>query len=29
MQFLFETTYEVDWGAEPGSGAAKKGLSMM
>jgi len=24
-KFLFETTFEVDWGAEPGSGAAKKG----
>ena len=24
-RFLFETTFEVDWGAEPGSGAAKKG----
>ena len=24
-KFLFETTYQVDWGAEPGSGAAKKG----
>jgi hypothetical protein len=24
-KFLFETTFQVDWGAEPGSGAAKKG----
>jgi hypothetical protein len=24
-KFLFETTYQVDWGAEPGSGAAKRG----
>ncbi|HEX2990437.1 MAG TPA: hypothetical protein VHO49_07140 [Anaerolineales bacterium] len=24
-QFLFETTYEVDWGVEPGSGAPKTG----
>jgi hypothetical protein len=24
-KFLFETTFEVDWGAEPGSGAAKVG----
>lgn len=24
-KFLFETTFEVDWGAEPGSGAAKIG----
>jgi len=24
-KFLFETTFEVDWGAEPGSGAAKRG----
>src|SRR6266498_5284189 len=24
-KFLFETTFEVDWGTEPGSGAAKKG----
>ena len=24
-KFLFETTFEVDWGAEPGSGAAKTG----
>lgn len=24
-KFLFETTYQVDWGPEPGSGAAKKG----
>lgn len=24
-KFLFETTFEVDWGAEPGSGAMKRG----
>jgi hypothetical protein len=24
-RFLFETTYEVDWGVEPGSGATKTG----
>jgi len=24
-RFLFETTYEVDWGVEPGSGAPKQG----
>jgi hypothetical protein len=24
-KFLFVTTYQVDWGAEPGSGAAKRG----
>ena len=24
-KFLFETTYEVDWGVEPGSGAPKTG----
>ena len=24
-KFLFETTFQVDWGPEPGSGAAKKG----
>jgi hypothetical protein len=24
-KFLFETTYEADWGAEPGSGQEKKG----
>ena len=24
-KFLFETTFEVDWGAEPGSGLPKKG----
>lgn len=24
-KFLFETTYQVDWGSEPGSGLAKKG----
>lgn len=24
-KFLFESTYQVDWGAEPGSGAAKRG----
>lgn len=24
-RFLFETTYEVDWGVEPGSGASKVG----
>ena len=24
-KFLFETTYQVDWGAEPGSGAARRG----
>jgi hypothetical protein len=24
-KFLFETTFQVDWGAEPGSGAAKRG----
>ena len=24
-KFLFETTFEVDWGTEPGSGAPKKG----
>ena len=24
-RFLFETTYQVDWGADPGSGASKKG----
>jgi hypothetical protein len=24
-KFLFETTYEVDWGVEPGSGAPKQG----
>lgn len=24
-KFLFETTFEVDWGAEPGSGAAVRG----
>jgi hypothetical protein len=24
-KFLFETTYQVDWGREPGSGAAKRG----
>jgi hypothetical protein len=24
-KFLFETTFEVDWGAQPGSGAEKKG----
>jgi len=24
-KFLFETTFEVDWGTEPGSGAAKTG----
>jgi hypothetical protein len=24
-KFLFETTFEVDWGAEPGSGAMKSG----
>jgi hypothetical protein len=24
-KFLFETTFEVDWGLEPGSGAPKKG----
>ena len=24
-RFLFETTYQADWGAEPGSGAAKVG----
>ncbi len=24
-KFLFETTFQVDWGAEPGSGAEKKG----
>lgn len=24
-KFLFETTYQVDWGNEPGSGAAKRG----
>jgi hypothetical protein len=24
-KFLFETTFEVDWGAEPGSGAEKTG----
>lgn len=24
-KFLFETTYQVDWGTEPGSGAARKG----
>jgi hypothetical protein len=24
-KFLFETTYQADWGAEPGSGAAKRG----
>jgi hypothetical protein len=24
-KFLFETTFQVDWGAEPGSGSAKKG----
>jgi hypothetical protein len=24
-RFLFETTYEVDWGVEPGSGASKIG----
>ena len=24
-KFLFETTFQVDWGAEPGSGAAKSG----
>lgn len=24
-RFLFETTYEVDWGAEPGSGEPKRG----
>lgn len=24
-KFLFETTFEVDWGTEPGSGALKKG----
>ncbi|HLO18678.1 MAG TPA: hypothetical protein VK206_27855 [Anaerolineales bacterium] len=24
-KFLFETTFQVDWGAEPGSGAPKKG----
>jgi hypothetical protein len=24
-KFLFETTYEVDWGVEPGSGARKTG----
>src|ERR1044071_4396373 len=24
-RFLFDTTYQVDWGAEPGSGAAKRG----
>jgi hypothetical protein len=24
-RFLFETTYELDWGAEPGSGASKVG----
>ena len=24
-KFLFETTFEVDWGAEPGSGATKRG----
>ncbi|HJR81378.1 MAG TPA: hypothetical protein VJ821_15010 [Anaerolineales bacterium] len=24
-KFLFETTFEVDWGAEPGSGAMKQG----
>ena len=25
VQFLFETTYEVDWGAQPGSGEPKVG----
>ncbi len=24
-KFLFETTFEVDWGTEPGSGAMKRG----
>jgi hypothetical protein len=24
-KFLFESTYQVDWGNEPGSGAAKRG----
>jgi hypothetical protein len=24
-RFLFETTFQVDWGADPGSGAAKRG----
>ena len=24
-KFLFETTFEVDWGTEPGSGALKRG----
>jgi hypothetical protein len=24
-KFLFESTYQVDWGAAPGSGASKKG----
>ena len=24
-KFLFETTFQVDWGTEPGSGAAKRG----
>jgi hypothetical protein len=24
-KFLFETTYEVDWGTEPGSGATRRG----
>jgi hypothetical protein len=24
-RFLFESTYQVDWGTEPGSGAAKRG----